>query len=512
MFKRFPLLFCLFLICANSCTKIEPFEQKTLTVSHQKTQGTKVRINFSNPPHQSLRNYSITSSESWCRAEYLYDPIRGGEHYILIHTEANPSCRIRTARITLTHERLTQRFDVRQDGIPRIINVISAPDCNWDSLLPPSAQDLTIEIETELDYSIQFAPGMYSYDELSESLTWISVKTIKKGTSTKRDVITLHCNKNDEGGKRFAWVLFQHKEDDYTYASASVNIYQGPEVLLNASVSEYSINQTGGNIKIQFNTSSRTSTYVCSQPEWVSFGEIASDNSAGNPYASYISATVSENKTGSERTGILALRLTNPYNLNTPLQLEFIIRQNGIASDAVDLGLSVFWRDKNLGATTVYEKGVKSMWGDNTGNITQQYDAQGRPYGHPYISTDGYSICGNPSYDIVTNLLGDGWRLPTSAECKELLNNCVWTTVTENGVTGRRAAKNGKSIFFPYSGTSSTRGRYWTGTAKGKDKSGDDEYGLVYWECYSYYLDLGFREIDIISQEQFLMIRPVKNK
>lgn len=56
--------------------------------------------------------------------------------------------------------------------------------------------------------------------------------------------------------------------------------------------------------------------------------------------------------------------------------------------------------------------------------------------------------------------LGAPWRMPTSAEFIELVNNCtsVWTTL--NGVYGRLFSSNvnGKTLFFPaagdYNGTS----------------------------------------------------------
>lgn len=47
---------------------------------------------------------------------------------------------------------------------------------------------------------------------------------------------------------------------------------------------------------------------------------------------------------------------------------------------------------------------------------------------------------------------GGEWRLPTTTEFNELMNNCtcVWTSV--NGVKGAKFTKNGKSVFLPAGG------------------------------------------------------------
>ena len=107
-------------------------------------------------------------------------------------------------------------------------------------------------------------------------------------------------------------------------------------------------------------------------------------------------------------------------------------------SGAVDLGLSVVWGEKNLGASSMYDAGSYYLWGDPTGTgIIMFFETP---------STD-YIV--DTQYDIAKAKLGKGWRLPTREEIKELLSSCSWAIVS-NGV--RLTGPNGKSIILPLTG------------------------------------------------------------
>jgi len=86
---------------------------------------------------------------------------------------------------------------------------------------------------------------------------------------------------------------------------------------------------------------------------------------------------------------------------------------------AVDLGLSVKWMDRNLGAFAVSGAGRKYSY---EASLTAARE---------YANQNGY-----------------GWRLPTSAERDELLRRCIW--VWQNSPEGYLVeGPNGKSIFLP---------------------------------------------------------------
>ena len=128
----------------------------------------------------------------------------------------------------------------------------------------------------------------------------------------------------------------------------------------------------------------------------------------------------------------------------------------------VDLGLSVLWARYNVGATSPEEYGGYYAWGEtetkNSYTIENYkhctitgYRDDGSPdfYFH-YIGND---ISGT-SYDVAHMKWGDGARMPSLEEIKELLDNCSWSLSTYNGVKGKTViGQNGNSIFLPFAGS-----------------------------------------------------------
>ena len=132
-------------------------------------------------------------------------------------------------------------------------------------------------------------------------------------------------------------------------------------------------------------------------------------------------------------------------------------RTEYIGPNAVDLGLSVLWGDKNMQDISL--KTLYFYWAETSkgGNGMTQVDTD-----------DEYpdNICGT-KYDVATEYYGDGWRLPTAEEFKELYNNCT-SRFSSAGVTF--TAPNGNSITlesvgYINKGTSANDySYYWTGT------------------------------------------------
>ena len=125
----------------------------------------------------------------------------------------------------------------------------------------------------------------------------------------------------------------------------------------------------------------------------------------------------------------------------------------------VDLGLSVKWATCNVGASSPTGYGNYYAWGETS--TKSSYDEDN-------CKTDNRSmsdIRGNSSYDAARANWGGSWRLPTIAECKELLNNCTRQWTTQNGVKGMRftSKRNGNRIFFPAAGWRKGLGTYSEG-------------------------------------------------
>lgn len=151
--------------------------------------------------------------------------------------------------------------------------------------------------------------------------------------------------------------------------------------------------------------------------------------------------------------------------------------------EAIDLGLpsGTKWASFNIGASAPEEYGDYFAWGEadpyyisqspiiwkdgKTGYDWASYkwcngsDESFTKYvtvlNGQYGTYDGKSVL-DPEDDTAHMKLGGGWRMPTDAECIELVNNCVWTWVTDyngSGVNGRLVtASNGNSIFLPAAG------------------------------------------------------------
>ncbi len=123
---------------------------------------------------------------------------------------------------------------------------------------------------------------------------------------------------------------------------------------------------------------------------------------------------------------------------------SFYEKSSYTADDGVpiDLGLSVLWADKNVGATTDSDYGILFGYGDISGEITAEDESA-------YPAFDLV----NTENDIAKSVWGNGWRMPTTEEIKELCDQCKWKKTIKNGVAGSLiTGPNGNSVFFPFAG------------------------------------------------------------
>lgn len=111
------------------------------------------------------------------------------------------------------------------------------------------------------------------------------------------------------------------------------------------------------------------------------------------------------------------------------------------------------------------------------------------------ISFDGESIFVSVSNitllasdDAANANWGGDWRMPTIDEIDELVNNCTWTWITQNGVKGYKVTSktNGNSIFLPAAGSrndlslssAGSDGDYWSSSLN--TSSSDSAYSLYF--------------------------------
>lgn len=171
------------------------------------------------------------------------------------------------------------------------------------------------------------------------------------------------------------------------------------------------------------------------------------------------------------------------------------------AGEPVDLGLSVMWSSRNVGAPRGDQPGYYVGWGDVT---AQQYSSDENDY--PVAQ----NISGS-KYDIARSLYAETWRIPTTEEMTELMTQCQWIWTAINGVTGFQiVGKTGASIFLPAGGSrygtehedAYYYGRYWCSNCD------DDKYHRAF--C----LEFSQMGGQLVTMGRFMgmLIRPVFDK
>ena len=150
----------------------------------------------------------------------------------------------------------------------------------------------------------------------------------------------------------------------------------------------------------------------------------------------------------------------------------------------VDLGLpsGIKWATCNLGAENPDDFGDYYTWGDiNPYNGGGYCMFQGEVYPSKYCITEGVETIDNKTRlelqdDAAFVNWGDGWRIPSYAEIKELLNYCNYTDMYYGCKLTSNV--NGNSICFPYSGTKMS-----SGNIVGKGISGDCWSATLYGDA-----------------------------
>lgn len=213
------------------------------------------------------------------------------------------------------------------------------------------------------------------------------------------------------------------------------------------------------------------------------------------------------------------------------------VRQAFIPTEAsaVDLGLpsGTCWAPVNVGAVSAVEYGDYYAWGETETKIeytweSYRYFKDNNGNGKPWTGekTDageivdiGRDIRGT-EYDVAHVKWGGTWKLPTRAQCQELVDKCEWTWWTTQDlhegykVTG----PNGKSIFLPaagycYDDTRSARagyrGGYWT--SERDDRAWQNSYLLRFKQRDFLELNPELHDVFANSLRYGRTVRPVTN-
>lgn len=174
----------------------------------------------------------------------------------------------------------------------------------------------------------------------------------------------------------------------------------------------------------------------------------------------------------------------------------------------IDLGTSVLWANKNLGASSTSDSGDYYQWGALTPVDVDNFPTS---YDNVYVC-DQYNIL-SPEYDAAVNKKRG--RMPTSEEFQELLSSSAIAPTNDvvNGQSGYRFinSNTGNSIFFPKcgyynpSGTFTEGMMYWTSTAKTYNSNYLKGSTIYMMNVYSLTITTG-------TVSYALPIRPVSDK
>ena len=142
----------------------------------------------------------------------------------------------------------------------------------------------------------------------------------------------------------------------------------------------------------------------------------------------------------------------------------------------VDLGLSVFWADRNVGAKDVYDRGYFFAWGETESKTTYSIDNYKDAINYP-------DVISGTTYDPAKKYMGGRWRLPTDAEMVELITktNTRYERNSDNVLCMVKIGTNGQKIYIPATGMIMTSG-VLENTDEGYYGNGEKNKGFTFRE------------------------------
>lgn len=200
--------------------------------------------------------------------------------------------------------------------------------------------------------------------------------------------------------------------------------------------------------------------------------------------------------------------LNKPFVI-TPQWHKKVERAKRGAPEPVDLGLSVLWASRNVGAPSEEQPGFWIGWGDVTAEkCSSIYD--------DYPCADPPQNISGGKYDIARHKWAETWRIPSHKEMEELITLCQWEWIEKNGMPGYLiTGKTGNSIFLFAGGQRDgtilkddnniynyKTGSYWCGDLDPSDNK----------RAYLLYFNMNGKFLVSRSRYMGMLIRPVLNK
>ena len=195
----------------------------------------------------------------------------------------------------------------------------------------------------------------------------------------------------------------------------------------------------------------------------------------------------------------------------------------------VDLGLpsGTLWATCNVGATTPEGYGDYFAWGETESKTTNNwitykyanYTSCSGPQLTKYCNYSSFGYNGFtdtltillPEDDAATANWGDGWRMPTMDQWRELRDNTNVAWTTRNGVYGRLyTANNSNTLFLPAAGYYRFEGSLYDAGSCGAFWSSSLYAGNSYY-AWVFYFDSDNCHLNHKIRYQGLSVRPVRS-
>lgn len=151
--------------------------------------------------------------------------------------------------------------------------------------------------------------------------------------------------------------------------------------------------------------------------------------------------------------------------LSLPTQIAFSQCPDNNHPHYIDLGLpsGKGWACCNVCATSPEDFGGFFAYGEyweKASYMKENYTYyENLGYGYSIWTNIGTrtDISGSAGYDVAYKVMGKDWRMPTKAECQELVDSCTWEWTSIYGNNGYKViGPNGKYIFLPAAGFKSS--------------------------------------------------------
>lgn len=411
------------------------------------------------------RDWNASSSESWISVSPASSSKSDNEVTVTISCSPNTTYDPRNATITVRVDELKETISVTQDAG---LGLLVSPN-TFD--LSNAAQDIEIEVQKNVRYAV-------TIDE--SCMDWISQKGTKALSS---ETIVFSIAANEGYDNREGKVTFKQTDGSL---SSTVTIKQHQTDRLAIEKEIYAVSKDEQQVEVMVN--SNVLFDVEPHVDWIKHAQTkALDNTA-------VVLKIEQNTATGSREGIVDFK-----QKDGSLNVSVIVNQAGpVPEGAIDLGVIVtredgsryrlFWADRNLGAYNPEDPGDYYAWGETETKTDYGWGTYKWGVGNnasvskycPADKPENWAGEGAPDNKMVLDFeddaarvrLGGKWRMPTRAEQRALLNQCVWTSSELNGKKGYevRSKSNSSFIFLPTAGSYSNTwlngpdlgGYYWS--------------------------------------------------